>query len=174
MAKGKSLGFGSALKEAQDAASGEGGFKSLLNDMGGLSASATEAAGALLPVVAGIGAAGLAADELSKHFETTALGVNSFATATGTSLTTASQWNVVAGDMGVNADTVQGAMGRMNKNIDTGKVSLADYGVTAQDTSGQFIQILQHLQGITDETQQAAGGRRRLRPVVAEPGAAHR
>jgi soluble cytochrome b562 len=62
----------------------------------------------------------------------------------------------VSNDLGVGAETVQGAIGRMNKAIGTGKLNLADFGIAAGSSSDNFQHLIEHIGAIPDPAQRAA------------------
>jgi hypothetical protein len=145
------------------ATSGIQGLKGAVNDAEGaagklkagassLSSTLSDNMGAAVASVgAGIVAFGI---KSVQSFETLALSVDKFQQATGASADQSSRWIKVADDLGVGADTVQAAMGRVNREAASG--ALVKYGVTAKDASTQFQQLLTHLAGIPDKDQQAA------------------
>jgi hypothetical protein len=105
----------------------------------------------------------------AKGFEGLALQAKGFSTTTGTTLDEASRWIEVSNDLGVGADTVQGAIGRMNKAIGTGKLDLADFGIAAGSSSDNFQHLIEHLGAIPDP---GAAGSQGGRPSSAGPGRA--
>jgi hypothetical protein len=120
-------------------------------DAGGLVGTAT-------PAAAVIGLVGGAAVIAAQNFGELALKAQAFATAAGTDTETASRWIELTGDLGVNADMAEGAIGRMNKNLGSGKIDLANFGLVAGTTSENFINLLRYIGGIDDAAKQAAVG----------------
>jgi hypothetical protein len=97
-----------------------------------------------------------------KAFTDGALAAGKFADATGIAIEDASRWISVAGDIGIEAGTVQGAFQRMNKAIADGKPALdefADAIVRADDgtvnASETFRQLITRIDGIKDPTERA-------------------
>lgn len=112
-------------------------------------------------VTAGAGAALLAADK----FADLGIEVGKFATATGTSAETASRLIEVAGDVGVGADSLESAMGRMNKTAGMSPEVFDRFGVSivhakdgSVDASGTFLNVVDRLKAIRDPAEQAAAG----------------
>ena len=104
--------------------------------------------------LAGVGAAvGAFALSAINEFADLALSAEAFSTAAGTSVEDASRWIEVAGDLGVNADAVQAAMGRLNREAADGK--LAKFGITAQDANGRLLETLTMLANIPDAGERA-------------------
>lgn len=89
-------------------------------------------------------------------FEALALKANDFAVATGLGVDDASRWMEVAGDVGVNVDTLEGAINKMN--IAAGKGDLAKLGVDAGTTNEMLLASLSHIQAIPDASQRAVEG----------------
>lgn len=140
-------------------------------------AAAAGAGSSLLGVGAVVAGVAVGLGKIVGGFTSAALAAKNFSTATGTSVEDASRWVKVSEDLGVNAETTQGAIGRMNKNIGQGKIDLAEWGVTATDTDGRFVQVIQHLAGIKDASEQAAQGAQifgkgwqSLAPIIAQAG----
>ncbi len=105
-------------------------------------------------LAAGAGAAigGFVAKSIS-DFQNLALSAKNFSTVTGTTVQDASRWIEVASDLGVQTDTVQGAMQRLNREADQGK--LAKFGIDATNANDRLIQSVQYLASIKDETQRS-------------------
>ncbi len=132
-------------------AEAEGGFGKLKAASGGVF-DTLKAAGPL--AVAGIGAAigGMVVKGIN-DFKNLAISAENFSTVAGTTVQDASRWIEVAGDLGVETDAVQGAMGRLNREAETG--ALAKFGITAQDANGRLIETLQYLASIPDEAKRS-------------------
>jgi hypothetical protein len=137
-------------------ASGEAGnFLTSIVPAEGALAGAAAAVGPLAAGVAGVGAAAVLA---AQKFGELALEAKNFSTVSGTNLGESSRWIEVVGDLGVNADTAESAIGRMNKGIGKGTIDLSSFGITAGSTSDNFIALLEHIGRIDDASQQAAVG----------------
>lgn len=166
-AKSGLAGLKSSVGEA------EGAFGKLKAGAGG----AFDAIGSMGPVaIAGVGAAvGAFALSAVGDFSELALSAQNFSAAAGTSVEDASRWIEVAGDLGVNTDAVQGAMGRLNREADQGK--LEQYGITAQNANDRLTQTLQYLASIPDEAARSQAqfellgkGGAALSPLIANVG----
>ena len=72
-------------------------------------------------------------------FQETALAAGKFAGATGLAVEDASRWIEVAGDIGVEAGTIEGAFTKMNLAIANGKPALKEYGVEIVTTKDGLI-----------------------------------
>lgn len=132
-------------------AEAEGSFGKLKAGASG-AFSTIGAAGPL--AVAGVGAAvGAFTAKAIGDFENLALSAESFSKVAGTTVQDASRWIEVASDLGVGTDAVQGAMARLNREAEQGK--LAQFGIDATNANDRLIQSLQYLSGITDETQRS-------------------
>ena len=95
-------------------------------------------------------------------FQDAALSAGKFADATGLAVEDASRWIEVAGDLGIEAGTIQGAFQKLNKSIADGKPALAEYGVevvkTADgvvDANATFINAATTIGAIEDPTKRA-------------------
>jgi hypothetical protein len=135
-------------------ADAEGGFGKLKAGAG----AAFDSIGVLGPAAIGA-AAGAAAKyvvDMVNGFEDLALKANDFASATGLAVDDASRWMEVAGDVGVNVGTLEGAINKMN--LAAGKGDLAKLGIEGQTTSDQLLNALTHLQNIPDASQRATEG----------------
>ena len=140
-------------------------FKGKVNDaegaFGKLKAGASGAfdmIGALGPAAAA-GAAlavGKAVESMVTGFEDLALKANDFAQATGLGVDEASRWMEVAGDVGVNVETLGGAINKMN--LAAGKGTLKQLGVEGETTGDQLLASLQHLQSIPSASERATEG----------------
>ena len=87
------------------------------------------------------------------HFEDLAQSAHTFSTAAGVGVEDAARWLEVADDLGVSSDDVSKAMGRLNREADTG--ALAKFGITADNANDRLIQTLQYISSIPDEAQRA-------------------
>jgi uncharacterized protein YukE len=95
-------------------------------------------------------------------FQNLALEAGKFADATGLAVDDASRWIEVAGDIGVEANTIQGSFQKMNKSIADGKAAWSDFGIEiARTNSGvvdaneTFIQAATSIGAIEDPTLRA-------------------
>lgn len=96
-------------------------------------------------------------------FTDTAKAAIDFGAATGTSVEEASRWIAVGDDMGVSADALQGALGKVGKELDADKWQ--KYGIATRDAAGEarstndiFLDTLDMLSGITNETERTRVG----------------
>jgi hypothetical protein len=135
-------------------ADAEGGFGKLKAGAG----AAFDAIGVMGPaaIAAAAGAAAKYVLDMVNGFEDLALKANDFASATGLAVDDASRWMEVAGDVGVNVGTLEGAINKMN--LAAGKGDLAKLGIEGKTTSEQLLNSLTHLQGIPDASQRATEG----------------
>jgi hypothetical protein len=135
-------------------ADAEGGFGKLKAGAG----AAFDSIGVLGPaaIAAAAGAAAKYVVDMVNGFEDLALKANDFASATGLAVDDASRWMEVAGDVGVNVGTLEGAINKMN--LAAGKGDLAKLGIEGQTTSDQLLNALTHLQGIPDASTRATEG----------------
>jgi hypothetical protein len=95
-------------------------------------------------------------------FQDAALGAGKFADATGLAVEDASRWIEVAGDIGIEAGTIQGAFQKLNKSIADGKPALSEYGVEIVktkdgivDANATFINAATTIGAIEDPTKRA-------------------
>ena len=72
-------------------------------------------------------------------FNETALAADAFSDATGVAVDDASRWIEIGSDVGIGADTIQGALQKMNKALADGKPAFADYGVEVVRTSDGMV-----------------------------------
>lgn len=93
-------------------------------------------------------------------FQETALEAGKFSDATGLAVEDASRWLEVAGDVGVSAETIEGAFVRLNKSLATG--DLKDYGLELQrtadgavDVNATMLEAIRVIGGIQDPTRRA-------------------
>lgn len=160
------------------AGAADGGLKKLTkgiegdlkNALGGtLPGASGDAATGLLGIAGPALGAGAAIASLAlkgvADFQNLGVEIDNFSTATGTSRDAASRWVEVAGDLGVGADAVESAMGRMNKTAELSPSKFDEIGaamVRNQDgtlnTEATFLGVIQRLQEIPDAGKQAAAG----------------
>jgi hypothetical protein len=95
-------------------------------------------------------------------FQDTALAAGQFSDATGLAVDDASRWIEVAGDFGIEAGAVQGAMLKMNKAIGDGKPVMDEFGdsiVRAKDgtvdSAATFQNLVTKIGAIKDPTDRA-------------------
>lgn len=157
----------------QNVSEAEGSFGKLKAGAGGVFDTIKQAGPLAL---AGVGAAisGFAVKAIG-DFEDLGISAGQFSDAAKISTEDASRWIEVASDLGVETDAVQGAMQRLNREADQGK--LAKFGITAQDSNERLIQTLKYLQSIPDEAVRAQAqfellgkGGAALEPLIASAG----
>ena len=148
---GASKGVGELKQSVSEA---EGGFGKL--KAGASSALGLIGANAALSAGAAAVAIGKFTMDAVNRFEDLALKANDFAQAAGLSVDEASRWMEVAGDVGVNVETLEGAINKMN--LAAGKGDLAKLGIDGETTNEQLLASLTHLQNIPDASQRATEG----------------
>lgn len=96
-------------------------------------------------------------------FRDLALEADKFSTATGLAVEDASRWLEVTGDLGVNSDSVQTAIGKMNRSLAENPALLRKFGddvIYANDGSlnanETFLNLIDRLNKIKDPAQRAA------------------
>lgn len=148
-----------------DATSGVGKLKSGVGEAEGAFGKLKAGAGGALDMIKNnaalsAGAAGVAIGAFIKsaigEFQELALEANNFGDAVGLSVEDASRWIEVAGDLGVNVDALQGAVGKLN--IATANGVLDKLGVGGDTTNERIISALEHLQGIPNAADRAKEG----------------
>ncbi len=97
-----------------------------------------------------------------KAFQDTALAAGAFADATGVAVDEASRLIEVAGDIGIEAGTVESALGKMNKTLGGSPelfaelgVEIAKTGTGATDVNGTFLNVVDRLNAIKDPAERA-------------------
>lgn len=75
--------------------------------------------------------------QAANEFADLARAADNLSKATGLTIEQSSQWIEVSGDLGVEAESLQGAIGRLNKNLDTGKFE--KYGIATRDAAGNML-----------------------------------
>ena len=149
-------------------------FKTAVGDaegtMGKFKAGATSAmdavkANAGLFAIAGAAAFVGFAKKSITAFQDLALAVDKFSIASGMKAEDASRWVEVAGDLGINVEQVQTAMGRMNRTIGEKPNLFRDLGVDlvyaadgSLDVNATFLNTIQHLKDIQDPAERAKEG----------------
>lgn len=156
-----SKGFDGGLKKLRKSvADADGAINKLKVAGAGLKGIALDNIGAL---AAGAGAALVAFGVKSvQAFQETALAARDFSNATGVAVEDASRLIEVAGDYGIEAGAVQGAVQKMNKAIADGKPVFDQYGVTIArtqdglvDANATFINAITTIGKIADPTARA-------------------
>jgi uncharacterized protein YutE (UPF0331/DUF86 family) len=97
-----------------------------------------------------------------KAFQDTALAAGQFSDATGVAVDEASRLIEVAGDIGIEAGTVESALGKMNKTLGASPQLFTDLGVEiaktntgATDVNGTFLNVVDRLNAIEDPAERA-------------------
>ena len=95
-------------------------------------------------------------------FQNLAIEAGKFSDATGLAVDEASRWIEVAGDIGVDAGTVESAIGKMNKVLGTTPDKFKELGVQiaytsggAMDANGTFLNVIDRLNGIKNPAERA-------------------
>lgn len=156
-----SSGFVSQLKKVKtDILAAEGAAGKMKAGVSGMSDVLKQNA------VAAASAAGVAlvsfGVKAASAFQDTALAAGKFADATGLAVEDASRWIEVAGDIGIEAGTIEGSFTKLNKAIADGKPALEQYGVevvkTADgvtDANATFLNARDAIAAIEDPTARA-------------------
>ena len=135
--------------------------------MGKFKAGSNAALGAVkanagaLAVAGGAAIAGFAVKAIGE-FQNLALASGKFADATGLSVENASRWTEVGGDIGIGADAIQGAIGKMNKTLGMTPELFKELGVDVvrtdsglTDVNGTFLAVIDRLKAIKDPAERA-------------------
>lgn len=135
--------------------------------MGKFKAGSNAALGAVkanagaLALAGGAALAGFAVKAIGA-FQDLALESGKFADATGLSVEEASRWKEVGGDIGVGADSIQTALGKMNKTLGTTPELFQQLGVNVVrtdsgliDVNGTFLAVIDRLKEIKDPAERA-------------------
>jgi hypothetical protein len=95
-------------------------------------------------------------------FQDLAISAGKFADATGLAVDESSRWIEVAGDLGIEAGTVENSIGFMNKTLGKSPDLFKQLGVEVQRTSGgavdankTFLNVIDRLNGIKDPAERA-------------------
>lgn len=137
----------------QDAQRAAGNMGDKLKSMGTIVAGATAAAGAAIAsfVVKSIG-----------DFQDLALSVDKFRDASGLTLDQASRWTEVAGDIGVDAGSIQTAINKMNKEAEKGEgyfnklgIEMGKHADGTYDPQQTFLNVIDALKGMKDPADKA-------------------
>lgn len=109
------------------------------------------------------------AGEAITAFQDTALAAGELSAKTGLAVEDASRWMEVAGDLGVNIDGVESAMGKLARTIGSNPDVLRDLGDDAVyldggalDVNATFLNVIQRLKDIKDPAERAREGARLL------------
>jgi len=152
--------FGNFKTAVANAEGGLGKFKA-----GATSIMDSVSANAGAFAIAGAAAFGIFASKSITAFQDLALEVDKFSIASGMKAEEASRWVEVAGDLGINVEQVQTAMGRMNRTVGENPHLFHDLGVDlvyAKDGSlnvnATFLNTIQHLKDIKDPAERAKEG----------------
>jgi hypothetical protein len=113
--------------------------------------------------VAASGLVGAGLFKAAGAFQDLAIEAGKFSDATGVAVEDASRWIEVAGDMGVEAGTVESALGKLNKTLATSPDKVKALGVeivrTADglvDTNATFLNAIDTLNAMEDPAEKAA------------------
>jgi hypothetical protein len=153
------------------ATAGIKGFKSAVSDAEGFTGKLKAGVGSLgeqfrkaaanpavmASAVAGAGAAAFAA---VNEFVDLGVQVGKFSDATGLANEDASRWIEVAGDIGIEAGSLESAIGKLNKSIDPELfkdlgIEIAKTADGATDVNGTFLNVIDRLKGIKDPAEKA-------------------
>lgn len=95
-------------------------------------------------------------------FQDLALEASKFSDATGLAVEDASRWIEVAGDIGIEATTVQTSLNKLNKTLDTDREAFNRLGIEiaytkngATDINQTFLNTIDRLKGIKDPAERA-------------------
>ena len=162
----------------KDAKSAFGNFKASVKDaegaMGKFKAGSNAAIDAIKDNAGTLAMAGGAAFatfafEGVEAFKTLAIEAGKFSAATGTTIEDASRWKEVSGDLGINIDAVEGAIGRMNKTIGSDPKIVRNLGDDVAytkdgllDVNTTFLNVIQRLKDIKDPAERAREGAKLL------------
>tara|TARA_R110000868_G_scaffold307403_3_gene568907 strand:+ start:1240 stop:3114 length:1875 start_codon:yes stop_codon:yes gene_type:complete len=138
----------------------EGGFNKL-KKVGGASFDAIKQNAGAMAMGAGTALIGFAAKSVMA-FNETAIAAGNFADSTGLAVEDASRWMSVADDMGLNADTMQKAFLKLNKEIATGSAVQKQYGIDSVlaadgqvDVNATMLQAIDTIGKMKDPTERA-------------------
>ena len=135
--------------------------------MGKFKAGSNAALGAVkanagaLALAGGAAIAGFAVKAIGQ-FQDLALASGKFADATGLSVENASRWTEIGGDIGIGADSIQTALGKMNKTLGTTPELFKELGVDVvrtdsglTDVNETFLAVIDRLKEIKDPAERA-------------------
>jgi len=154
------------LKTAMSDAEGfTGKLKAGFGTLGTTVKSAISGPGGMLVAGGAIAAAGGAAYEAVSKFADLGVEIGKFADATGLSAEESSRWIEVAGDLGIDAGTLEGVIGKMNKAagqtpqvFEAAGVSIAHAKDGTVDANQTFLNAIDTLNRIEDPAKRAALG----------------
>jgi len=116
---------------------------------------------ATFAAAAGSAIAGFAIKAIG-DFQDLSLSVDKFRDATGLTLDEASRWTEVAGDIDIDAGTIERAINKMNKEASKGEDYFADLGVEMKkhkdgtyDPQATFLEVIDTLKNIKDPADKA-------------------
>lgn len=146
--------FKSSVAEA------EGFTGKLKAGVGSLGAQFKASAMSPAALAGGVAAAGAVALKAVDEFAQLGIEVGAFSDATGLAAEDASRWIEVAGDVGVEAGSLQSAIGKLNKSIDPEKfaelgIEIAKTAEGATDVNRTFLNVIDKLNGIKDPAERA-------------------
>lgn len=158
----------SSLKTSISEADGVGGkLKATASGLGDIMSSVGSAIISPAGIATGVAAVSGLAIKAVTQFENLGLSVDKFSTATGTSAEQASKWIEVAKDHGVAVDTLQSAMGRMNRTAEQTPAVFDAMGVAIArnkdgtiDSNATFLNAIDVLKNTHDAGLQAEIGMR--------------
>lgn len=155
--KSAKAGFSNFKTSIQNAEGAMGKFKA----GSGAAMDYVRANAGMLAIAGGGALAGFAAKAIAA-FQELALGAGKFSDATGLAVEDASRWIEVAGDIGIEAGTIQAGIGKMNKVLGTSPEIFKALGVevakTKQrttDVNETFLNVIDRLNGIKDPAERA-------------------
>jgi hypothetical protein len=144
-----------------------GDASKLARELGNLEGRMSRFSGVMRGALAGISVAAIGAsiNRAATEFQNMATAANDFATASGLSVEQASRWQEVAGDLGVEATTLQGALGRLSKGLGADEKKWEQYGVEVMraadgtvDANKTFLRAIDVLHDIEDPLERAKLG----------------
>jgi len=155
--KSAKAAFGNFKTAVGDAQGGMNKFKA----GAGVALDAVKANAANFAIAAGA-AIGTFAVKAIGAFQDLALSAGKFSDATGLTVEEASKFIEVAGDIGIEAGTVETAIGRMNKTLGTSpklfdelNIEIARTETGATDVNKTFLNVVERLKGIKDPAEKA-------------------
>jgi hypothetical protein len=123
--------------------------------------NAVKANAGAFALAGGAAIAGFAVKAIGQ-FQDLALASGKFADATGLSVENASRWTEVGGDIGIGADSIQGAIGKMNRTLGTTPELFKELGVDVvrtdsglTDVNATFLAVIDRLKAIKDPAERA-------------------
>jgi hypothetical protein len=138
------------------------GASGVISTLKGFASSPAGVAAAGAAIAAAGSAIGQAAFEAANKFSSLGVEIGNFATATGLSTEEASRWVEVSGDMGLDATSVETAIGKMNKVLGTTPGVFKEAGIQTGSANKTFLNTIEHLRNMKDPEAQAALGAKLL------------